>query len=195
MAVDIDIDQSQSFETAWCVNVNWFHYRLSAGCPIIRTGQRHLFSGRRHYPKCLWSTWTTLFPAADEPWHASTANISSYISFHRHRNSNILYNTTVSFRSFLSSPHQSNTVPSYRELPPNSPTVWSRALIDHMPVQHTKEPTLPWNYIAKLVCIGDSSTGKSRYKNLIPAARQMANIKVWQHDSAKDVSAPIMMLL
>lgn len=30
-----------------------------------------------------------------------------------------------------------------------------------MPVQHTKEPTLPWNYIAKLVCIGDSSTGKS----------------------------------
>lgn len=29
-----------------------------------------------------------------------------------------------------------------------------------MPV-HTKEPTLPWNYIAKLVCIGDSSTGKS----------------------------------
>lgn len=30
-----------------------------------------------------------------------------------------------------------------------------------MPVQHTKEPILPWNYIAKLVCIGDSSTGKS----------------------------------
>lgn len=29
-----------------------------------------------------------------------------------------------------------------------------------MPV-HTKEPVLPWNYIAKLVCIGDSSTGKS----------------------------------
>ena len=29
-----------------------------------------------------------------------------------------------------------------------------------MPV-YTKEPTLPWNYIAKLVCIGESSTGKS----------------------------------
>ncbi|KAK5089827.1 hypothetical protein LTR70_006203 [Exophiala xenobiotica] len=26
---------------------------------------------------------------------------------------------------------------------------------------HTKEPTTPWHYIAKLVCIGDSSTGKS----------------------------------
>lgn len=30
-----------------------------------------------------------------------------------------------------------------------------------MPVQRVPEPTLPWNYIAKLVCIGDSSTGKS----------------------------------
>lgn len=44
-----------------------------------------------------------------------------------------------------------------------------------MPVQHTKEPTLPWNYIAKLVCIGDSSTGKSSLTTRLCEGRFSSN--------------------
>lgn len=43
-----------------------------------------------------------------------------------------------------------------------------------MPV-HTKEPTLPWNYIAKLVCIGDSSTGKSSLTTRLCEGRFSSN--------------------
>lgn len=43
-----------------------------------------------------------------------------------------------------------------------------------MPV-HTTEPTLPWNYIAKLVCIGDSSTGKSSLTTRLCEGRFSSN--------------------
>lgn len=43
-----------------------------------------------------------------------------------------------------------------------------------MPV-HTKEPTTPWNYIAKLVCIGDSSTGKSSLTTRLCEGRFSSN--------------------
>jgi len=43
-----------------------------------------------------------------------------------------------------------------------------------MPV-YTKEPTLPWNYIAKLVCIGDSSTGKSSLTTRLCEGRFSSN--------------------